>query len=269
MRAWIVVTLLVLVISAGCSRGSGDPGVSDGDQASAMGARIYGDICARCHGEEGRGHPPGVPPLADAEVRKADSPLGLLRRIVASDAGSEMPAYGTRLAPSEIVAVASHLRRKWGGEGRPIEPKEGVPPREIADLERRYARAQKRQDLDALVQCYRADDVTGRPHLVRGEQTDARGREAVREAWAARFAARSRDGTELVRHSLPGARYATGLGPVVVATGRVFLELHDEVGKGHTAKGRFLRVYEQEGGGEWRLSLDFADLEEPRSSREK
>ncbi len=237
-------------------------GVAPGhDEDSIVGARIYADLCARCHGEGGRGMPPKFPALRASPVLQSESPLPLLSQVVASAVGSEMPAYGPRLTNEEIVAVVNHVRRAWA-EGRPpIAFPDGAPPAALDALNRRFAEALKAEDLEALLACYAAS-----PRLVRAGGLDAVGESAVREAWARSFDALEASGTRVVRVSLPGARYAREAGGTVVAVGRVYREVRSTAGAMAAAEGRFVRVYVEEDGA-WRIAFDYAEAPLPGLSK--
>lgn len=92
------------------------------------GARIYASVCSTCHQINGMGVRGAVPPLGgaaftDPEVvvqvllRGIDGPI----RVGRGDYNGHMPSFASVLSDAEIAAVASHVRRTWGGGGRDID----------------------------------------------------------------------------------------------------------------------------------------------------
>lgn len=88
-----------------------------------LGAQIWKDHCAGCHGEQGEGAPPLVPALAGNRAAGLDSPANLLRVVLGGAFGPStpahprpfgMPPFANRLSDEEIAAVATHLRWQWG-----------------------------------------------------------------------------------------------------------------------------------------------------------
>ena len=88
-----------------------------------LGARLYADRCASCHGEGGEGAAGLYPPLAGNRTVTLPSPNNVILAIVhggfaPSTAGNPrpfgMPPFGQSLNDTEIAAVATHLRQSWG-----------------------------------------------------------------------------------------------------------------------------------------------------------
>ena len=72
------------------------------------GAALFQTNCARCHGPEGKG---GKGPNLASEKRQAkwrDSGAKLVKKI--SGGGFIMPAFGKKLKPGDISAIAAHVR---------------------------------------------------------------------------------------------------------------------------------------------------------------
>jgi len=92
---------------------------------AALGARLYAQHCATCHGPEGRGDGPAAPPLQprprdfSGGVFKVKSTAGAapptladVRATIAGGLpGTSMSAFGGILSTAEIDAVAEHVRR--------------------------------------------------------------------------------------------------------------------------------------------------------------
>jgi mono/diheme cytochrome c family protein len=92
-------------------------------EMAALGARVYRDRCAGCHGERGEGAAGLYPPLAGNRTATLPSPNNVIQAIVhggfaPSTAGNPrpfgMPPFGTSLSEVEIAAVATHVRQSWG-----------------------------------------------------------------------------------------------------------------------------------------------------------
>jgi mono/diheme cytochrome c family protein len=78
-------------------------------------AVIYAQMCARCHGVDGKGDPqlrqtmPTLRDFADPEV-KARSTTDNLERIIMTGK-NQMPSFGAQLSGPKIQAVAGHVKR--------------------------------------------------------------------------------------------------------------------------------------------------------------
>ncbi|MFM8980448.1 MAG: c-type cytochrome [Planctomycetia bacterium] len=248
-----------------------------------VGERVYGDTCARCHGEGGNGAPPRVPMLRDSSKAVAESPYPLLSFIVTSAPGSIMPPWGTRLTNEELVAVVNHVRTSWRHDASTIDLVHRSPPpgpfreqvgpdgmprrveRGIRQLEGELLQALRTKNGDVLGQC--CFPVGSTPVLFRTDGVFARGTAKVSEAWTEYFSALGRG--EVTRLQLIDARYAYDPaqfedrapleGAFVIAMGRLFLATKNALGREETAKGRFIRTY-QFFQGNWTLVFDFADI---------
>ncbi len=229
-----------------------------------LGERVFMDVCARCHGEDGKGQPPKVPPLRDSDIALAETPADLLVKVTASTPGSMMPEWGTRLTNEEIIAAVNHVRRSWGHDGSPILLSHARPPPPIAELQEEFTRALEAKDVSALYDCcIPTGGIT--PQLFRTDGIDARGRDAVAVAWQNFIEELERAGSEVRHISYPDDRYdydPTTIdqdGSIVIGAGRIFVETRDRSGKQDRDKGRFLHVYQRHEG-RWRLVFDFADI---------
>ena len=89
----------------------------------ALGARLYADHCAACHGERGEGVTGIYPPLAGNRAVTLASPVNAIRSVLEggfapSTAGHPrpfgMPPFATVLSNEEIAAVLGHVRNQWG-----------------------------------------------------------------------------------------------------------------------------------------------------------
>lgn len=87
-------------------------------QASAteVGAEIYADNCAACHGDEGKGNQDlGAPDLSNAIWLYGSDRNAVIQTITNARYGV-MPAWNTRLTESEIRQVAHYVFQLGGGE---------------------------------------------------------------------------------------------------------------------------------------------------------
>ncbi|MEN9868867.1 MAG: hypothetical protein RL748_4457 [Pseudomonadota bacterium] len=89
----------------------------------AMGAKLYETHCQDCHQADGRGKPPGWPPLAGNRAITMPSAVNSIRMVLnggfaPSTAGNPrpygMPPYGPSMSDEEVAAVVSYIRQAWG-----------------------------------------------------------------------------------------------------------------------------------------------------------
>lgn len=145
------------------------PGSDSSPTASPLGAQIYAERCALCHGPDGKGNGPAAPSMIP---RPRDFTLGLykykttpagqpptdedLARVIRDGLpASAMPYFGDLLTEEEITAVAAHLKTfssVFEGENL-IPPVTAVePPTHSASLERGAALFQQH-----CIACHGAD----------------------------------------------------------------------------------------------------------------
>jgi mono/diheme cytochrome c family protein len=108
IQSSILVCQVLLAVSliTGCKNDAGP--VSEVDPE-----RIYNQMCARCHGVDGRGDPEvaksiPVKDLTSAEVQA--KPTEDLERIIMGGQ-NQMPPFGEALSQRKIQAVVGHLRK--------------------------------------------------------------------------------------------------------------------------------------------------------------
>ena len=101
--------------------------------AGGLGARIYNDKCAGCHGTNGQGSPNLFPPLAGDPVVTATDPYDHIRTVLFGRHGTiiggvtytvYMPSWAGQLSDREIAAVINHERTSWGNKAPTITPAE-------------------------------------------------------------------------------------------------------------------------------------------------
>lgn len=109
---------------AAVEEASSEPTVVDVDadllaDLLGMGAELFAQNCAVCHGEAGRGL--SGPALAGANLADDRS---VIRRVIFG--GGHMPGFGSILSDEQIAAVVSYVRRSWGNDFRLVTAEEVV-----------------------------------------------------------------------------------------------------------------------------------------------
>lgn len=127
----VALALVVLAGLAGCSSPGDDPGPAIPVDPAA----IYVQMCARCHGADGRG---------DAELKKTlpirdFSDPAFQARANSEDIGrtimagkNQMPAFGGLLSAPKIQALSGHVRRLGLRAGAPAAPVPAATPPPVA-----------------------------------------------------------------------------------------------------------------------------------------
>ncbi len=100
--------------------------------ADDAGAWIYATRCATCHGADGKGRAPSIPPLAGVSSMLADSPESAINvtlngggRLVKGGLPDlyRMPQMRASLTDAEIAQVLTYARGAWGNTGGAVDPK--------------------------------------------------------------------------------------------------------------------------------------------------
>ncbi|MEM0976816.1 MAG: cytochrome-c oxidase, cbb3-type subunit III [Pseudomonadota bacterium] len=87
-----------------------------GGPANALGAQIFEENCAACHGEAGLGDPEiGAPNIADAIWLYGGDRDTLIETVTHARFGV-MPAWGQRISEEDVRAVAIYVHGLGGGE---------------------------------------------------------------------------------------------------------------------------------------------------------
>jgi mono/diheme cytochrome c family protein len=95
------------------------------------GRKVYAAQCAVCHGDEGKGHPPGYPPLAGNASITMATPVNSIRMVLNGGfaPGTRknprpygMPPFNHILNDQEVAAVVTYIRTAWGNNGTPVMP---------------------------------------------------------------------------------------------------------------------------------------------------
>ncbi|WP_118135919.1 cytochrome c [Oceanicella sp. SM1341] len=109
-------------------------------RAGNAGAQTYMASCATCHGTDGMGRAPWIPPLAGAASSLAPEAASSVNvtlngsmRVVAGGVPDSyrMPSYRHQLDDREIAELLSFIRNAWGNHG------DAVTPEEVAELRAR------------------------------------------------------------------------------------------------------------------------------------
>jgi cytochrome c oxidase cbb3-type subunit 3 len=83
---------------------------------AALGAKLYAENCAACHGDAGKGHPElGAPDLTD-RIWLFGSHKGAIIEGVLRGRGSVMPAFTGRLDDTTIKALTVYVHGLGGGK---------------------------------------------------------------------------------------------------------------------------------------------------------
>ncbi|HET9653441.1 MAG TPA: cytochrome c, partial [Usitatibacter sp.] len=109
------------------------PGSARLVQPSVMetGRRLYEKQCALCHGAEGKGHPPELPPLAGNQSITMASPVNSIRMVLNGGyaPGTRknprpfgMPPFAHVFNDDEAAAVVTYIRVAWNNTGTPVAP---------------------------------------------------------------------------------------------------------------------------------------------------
>ena len=96
-----------------------------------LGRRIYEQQCAICHGDEGKGFPPQMPPLAGNQSITMSSPVNPIRMVLnggyapgtrKNPRPHGMPPFSHILSDEEVAAVVTYIRVAWNNTGTPVTP---------------------------------------------------------------------------------------------------------------------------------------------------
>lgn len=109
---------------------------------TSAGGHLYETRCASCHGNDGKGQAPWIPPLAGATsalIAVSDSAINISLngslRVVADGVPDayRMPAYREQLTDLEIAQVVSFVRTTWGNSGGEVDSQAVARLREHTD----------------------------------------------------------------------------------------------------------------------------------------
>lgn len=111
------------------------------DVVNHPGSQIYMARCSSCHGADGRGQAPWIPPLAGATSMQVDAASSInvvlngSARIVADGVPDayRMPPYRKQLTDQQAADVLNFIRTSWGNQGENVETKAVSELREKTD----------------------------------------------------------------------------------------------------------------------------------------
>jgi mono/diheme cytochrome c family protein len=102
------------------------------------GARVYFQQCIHCHGDDGKGHAPYLPPLAGNPAIIGHDPSSLINVTLNGSAlvvvdglpdSYRMPQFRLLLSDEEIADVVTFMRTSWGNRASAIAAKDVAPVR--------------------------------------------------------------------------------------------------------------------------------------------
>jgi len=98
-----------------------------------LGAKLYEQHCAQCHGEQGRGIPKAYPALAGNRAVTMAQTANLVQIVLnggyapATEGNPRpfgMPPFVLELGDADIAAVLTHIRQSWGNQAGIVTPLE-------------------------------------------------------------------------------------------------------------------------------------------------
>ena len=113
-----------------------------GGHAGDPGAGTYATRCASCHGLDGKGAAPYMPPLAGNPTVLGTDPSSLINLVLNGSTplvvkgtpdAYRMPQFRTELSDQQIADVVTFIRGGWGNQAAPVTVKEVVDLRKSTD----------------------------------------------------------------------------------------------------------------------------------------
>ena len=103
-RATLLLATLIVSAAPGHAQETSSASLAD---IIALGEPIYVRRCQECHGAKGGGF---VGPKLSGNERLANAEF-VIRQI--TNGSADMPAFGKRLTPEELLAVGTYVRNSW------------------------------------------------------------------------------------------------------------------------------------------------------------
>jgi alcohol dehydrogenase (quinone), cytochrome c subunit len=106
------------------------------------GATVFLGYCASCHGTDGKGQSPYIPPLAGNAAVADGDPSSLVNVVLNGDAplvvkgtpdAYRMPQFRVQLTDEDIANVLSFVRGGWGNSAAPVTPDQVKALRPVTD----------------------------------------------------------------------------------------------------------------------------------------
>lgn len=119
-----------------------DEAAKSGGESHQAGAATYMGACAACHGSDGKGQPPYMPPLAGNPAVLDSDPSSLINLVLN---GAEplvvrgvpdayrMPQFRIQLNDEQIAQVLSFVRGAWGNDATPVSTDQVKKLRPVTD----------------------------------------------------------------------------------------------------------------------------------------
>lgn len=119
-----------------------DEAAKSGGESHQAGAATYMGACAACHGSDGKGQPPYMPPLAGNPAVLDSNPSSLINLVLN---GAEplvvrgvpdayrMPQFRIQLNDEQIAQVLSFVRGAWGNDATPVSTDQVKKLRPVTD----------------------------------------------------------------------------------------------------------------------------------------
>jgi len=99
----------------------------------SLGGKLYGQHCAQCHQDDGRGSGLAWPALSGNPTVTAPLPVNAIRMVLdggfapataANPRPHGMPPFGQLLDDNDIAMVVSYIRNSWGNAAGAVTPLE-------------------------------------------------------------------------------------------------------------------------------------------------
>ncbi len=106
------------------------------------GGTVYLGYCSSCHGLDGKGRAPYIPPLAGNPVVLNSDPSSLINLVLngadpivvkGAPAAYRMPQYRVQLTDQQIASALSFVRKGWGNDTAAVTPDQVAKLRPITD----------------------------------------------------------------------------------------------------------------------------------------
>lgn len=115
-----------------------EPATKPTAPASTLGAKLYAQHCADCHGTQGQGVPKAYPALAGNRALNGADARNAINAVLYGGFGSAtaanprpfgMPPFMLLLKDAEIAAVLTHVQSSWGNQGSVVAEQDVVSAR--------------------------------------------------------------------------------------------------------------------------------------------
>jgi len=113
-----------------------------GGHPTEPGAVLYAGNCASCHGLDGKGFAPYLPPLAGNPTVLGEDPASLINLVLNGSVplvvkgtpdAYRMPQFRLKLSDQEIADAVTFIRKGWGNNAAPVTTKQVADLRKSTD----------------------------------------------------------------------------------------------------------------------------------------